>query len=49
MPDRFANGDTSNDNVDGMTEQLNRSNPGGRHGGDLKGIIITSTILKTWE
>ncbi len=38
MPDRFANGDTSNDNVAGMTEQLNRSNPGGRHGGDLKGI-----------
>lgn len=39
MPDRFANGDTSNDNVEGMTEQLNRSNPGGRHGGDMKGII----------
>lgn len=38
MPDRFANGDTSNDNIEGMTEQLNRSNPGGRHGGDLKGI-----------
>ncbi|MCU0458159.1 MAG: glycoside hydrolase family 13 protein [Bacteroidales bacterium] len=38
MPDRFANGDTSNDNVEGMTEQLNRANPGGRHGGDLKGI-----------
>jgi glycosidase len=38
MPDRFANGDTANDNVEGMTEQLNRSNPGGRHGGDLKGI-----------
>ena len=39
MPDRFANGDTTNDNVPGMTEQLNRSNPGGRHGGDLRGII----------
>jgi glycosidase len=39
MPDRFANGDTTNDNVAGMTEQLNRSNPGGRHGGDLKGIM----------
>jgi glycosidase len=38
MPDRFANGDTSNDNVEGMTEQLSRNNPGGRHGGDLKGI-----------
>jgi len=38
MPDRFANGDPSNDNVPGMSEQLNRSLPGGRHGGDLKGI-----------
>ncbi|MCK7537381.1 MAG: cyclomaltodextrinase N-terminal domain-containing protein [Marinilabiliales bacterium] len=38
MPDRFANGDPSNDNLEGMTEKLNRSNPGGRHGGDLKGI-----------
>jgi len=38
MPDRFANGDTTNDNLEGMTEQLNRDNPGGRHGGDLKGI-----------
>jgi len=39
MPDRFANGDTTNDNVAGMTEQPDRSNPGGRHGGDLKGIV----------
>jgi glycosidase len=38
MPDRYANGDTLNDNVEGMTEQINRSNPGGKHGGDLKGI-----------
>lgn len=39
MPDRFANGDTTNDNVAGMTEQLNRTDPGGRHGGDLRGIM----------
>ena len=38
MPDRFANGDPSNDNVEGMLEKVNRTNPGGRHGGDLKGI-----------
>jgi hypothetical protein len=38
MPDRFANGDPANDNVAGMLEQANRSNPNGRHGGDLKGI-----------
>jgi glycosidase len=38
MPDRFANGDPSNDNVEGMLEKCDRSNPNGRHGGDLKGI-----------
>lgn len=37
-PDRFANGDTSNDNVAAMKEVANRSNKGGRHGGDIKGI-----------
>ncbi len=39
MPDRFANGDPSNDEVSGMREGLNRKNPFGRHGGDIKGII----------
>jgi hypothetical protein len=39
MPDRFANGDPSNDNHPSMSEKVNRSYPGGRHGGDLKGII----------
>lgn len=38
MPDRFANGDPSNDNIEGMYEKADRDNPGGRHGGDLKGI-----------
>jgi len=38
MPDRFANGDTMDDSVEGMLEKANRSNPNGRHGGDLKGI-----------
>ncbi|MEW6510827.1 MAG: alpha-amylase family glycosyl hydrolase [Bacteroidota bacterium] len=38
-PDRFANGDTTNDTVSGMTEARNRHSPLGRHGGDLKGII----------
>lgn len=38
MPDRFANGDTGNDSVTGMLEHVNRNNPNGRHGGDLKGI-----------
>jgi neopullulanase len=39
MPDRFANGDGSNDNYPGMLEQVNRSNKDGRHGGDIKGIM----------
>lgn len=39
MPDRFANGDTSNDAVDSMKEKANRSEKGGRHGGDIQGII----------
>ena len=46
MPDRYANGDTVNDNVEGMTEQINRSNPGGKHGGDLKGITDHLDYLK---
>lgn len=36
MPDRFANGDASNDNWDGVN--VNREDPNARHGGDLKGI-----------
>ncbi len=39
MPDRFANGNPSNDSVDGLTEKANRNFKGGRHGGDLQGII----------
>ncbi|MCY7410168.1 MAG: cyclomaltodextrinase N-terminal domain-containing protein, partial [Chitinophagales bacterium] len=40
MPDRFSNGNESNDVVAGMLEsKVDRSNPGGRHGGDLQGVI----------
>lgn len=39
MPDRFANGDPSNDEVKGMKEGLSRNEPYGRHGGDIKGIM----------
>ena len=38
MPDRFANGDSTNDSKAGLLEKVNRNNPDGRHGGDLKGI-----------
>jgi glycosidase len=39
MPDRFANGDPSNDTVKGLQDGLDRSEPFGRHGGDLQGIV----------
>lgn len=39
MPDRFANGDSSNDSTDETVEKADRKNPGGRHGGDIQGII----------
>ncbi len=40
MPDRFANGDTTNDVVATTQETVsNRKDPKGRHGGDLSGII----------
>jgi glycosidase len=40
LPDRFSNGDTSNDRVAGMRDQsLNRDTVFNRHGGDLQGII----------
>lgn len=39
MPDRFANGNPGNDSVEGLAEKPDRSNPNGRHGGDIQGII----------
>lgn len=40
MPDRFSNGDTSNDRIPGMRDQsLNRDSIFLRHGGDFQGII----------
>ena len=40
MPDRFSNGDESNDHVAGMRDQsLNRKEIYDRHGGDLQGVI----------
>jgi len=38
-PDRFANGDPSNDNMPGYADPANRADREGRHGGDLAGII----------
>ena len=46
MPDRFANGDKSNDNATGMKEQADLNTPGGRHGGDLKGVSDRLAYIK---
>ncbi|ETZ20054.1 glycoside hydrolase family 13 protein [Pedobacter sp. V48] len=47
MPDRFANGDKSNDVIKGMREtKLNRDSMYYRHGGDLQGLIGKLDYLK---
>ena len=43
-PDRFANGNTANDDLDDV--KVNRQNPNARHGGDLKGISEHLDYLK---
>ena len=39
MPDRFANGNPSNDAHPKLADKPNRDDPWARHGGDLQGII----------
>ncbi len=46
MPDRFANGNPDNDDMPGMLEKANRSNPNGRHGGDIQGIVNNLDYIK---
>ena len=46
MPDRFANGDTKNDSDPTVTEKVNRTFSGGRHGGDIKGIVKNLDYLE---
>lgn len=47
MPDRFSNGDESNDKVPGYRDQaLNRKEIFDRHGGDIQGIINHLDYLK---
>ena len=47
-PDRFANGDPSNDSTDDTIEKLNRKNDDGRHGGDIKGILDHFDYIKEY-
>ena len=37
-PDRFANGDPANDNVEDYDDRLDREDDYGRHGGDIEGM-----------
>ncbi len=46
MPDRFANGNPDIDEIDGMLEGVDRSNPNARHGGDIRGIINNLDYIK---
>jgi glycosidase len=46
MSDRFANGNPNNDSDQSMTEKGDRNNPGGRHGGDIQGMINHLDYLK---
>ena len=46
MPDRFANLYPGQDTYVGMTEPGNRDLPGGRHGGDIQGIIEHLNYIK---
>jgi glycosidase len=46
MPDRFANGNPNNDSTNEAVEKSNRNFPGGRHGGDIEGIIKNLDYLK---
>jgi glycosidase len=45
-PDRFVNGDPSNDSKPDMPDKLNRNDPSGRHGGDIQGIIQSLGYLQ---
>ncbi|MCM4160207.1 alpha-amlyase [Antarcticibacterium flavum] len=46
MPDRFANGDPSNDSHPSVTEVADRKKQGGRHGGDIRGVINNLDYLE---
>lgn len=46
FPDRFADGDPTNNSVEGMADKFNRGDSFGRHGGDIKGITDHLDYLK---
>ncbi len=46
MPDRFANGDPTNDEIPGMIEGVDMDEPFARKGGDIKGISDNLEYIK---
>ncbi|TQV75038.1 alpha-amlyase [Aliikangiella marina] len=46
-PDRFVNGDYSNDTVASLSEGINREYEGGRYGGDIQGIIDSLDFIES--
>lgn len=46
MPDRFANGDESNDFIEGYVDSFQNQYAQARHGGDIKGVINKLDYLK---
>ena len=46
MSDRFANGNPNNDTTKETFEKGDRNKPGGRHGGDIEGIIKNLDYIK---
>ncbi|MEW6654195.1 MAG: alpha-amylase family glycosyl hydrolase, partial [Bacteroidota bacterium] len=46
MPDRFANGDVTNDSVAGYTDYMQKIPAQGRAGGDIQGVINKLDYLK---
>jgi glycosidase len=47
MPDRFSNGDPSNDRIPGYLDSISdRSNSSAHHGGDIQGVINHLDYLK---
>lgn len=46
MSDRFANGNPANDSHSAVTEKADRTKSGGRHGGDISGMISQLDYLQ---
>ena len=45
-PDRFANGDPGNDSIDGYTDEPDRGDDYGRHGGDIAGLTQSLDYIR---